>query len=570
MGEEVPVVVGDGLEFVGVGLTVAGGEGGVRLLQDLTLQLSGSGGLVAILGPSGCGKSTFLKVVAGIVGHTDGVVRWRGTELGDDAEFDAGEIGYVPQFSIAHEGLSVGECFEDAMRIRGISVVGDADPVASIAARVGLDATRRISVLSGGQRRRLALGLELMSEPEILMCDEVTSGLDPRSEEEVVGLLRQEAVRGRLVLNVTHSLRHLALHDEVVVLCAGRLAYHGPPALLGHYFGITDMEELYPRLGLRSSDEWADSWSRKREGYVAERPLKEGGGKVAIERGVGSFLAQATVVFSRRLRLLVRDRGALGLQAAMVFGFPILVLMFALDGIPGLAAFNERFAGADIARQLAADLESTASYMRVGSLVSGLILFQVVLLSLMGANNAAREVSGERLIFEKERFSGLRPEAYLAGKTGFIVLLSAVQSLWMAVFLGIFVGLPGNWVSQACILVLSNLAMGMVSLGISALMRTSEQSSLLTVYLVGFQLPLSGAVLAMPDWLGRLSRPFIEGYWAWAGFVQTFADVRHFDAVLRTTATPVCSVGAAAMVLAIHIAVGFLLALWGARRSHWE
>jgi ABC-type multidrug transport system ATPase subunit len=262
MSENLPVEAGAGLDFVGVGLTVGDG---VRLLQDVSLSLQGAGGLVAILGPSGCGKSTFLKVVAGILGHTEGKVIWRGTELGDDAEFDAGEVGYVPQFSIAHEGLTVGECFEDAMRIRGLDVAGDPDPVEAVAARVGLDVTRRISVLSGGQRRRLALGLELMSEPEILMCDEVTSGLDSRSEEEVVGLLRQESARGRLVLNVTHSLRHLALHDEVVVLCAGRLVYHGAPSLLGHYFGITDMEELYPRLGMRAPEEWADSWARKRE-----------------------------------------------------------------------------------------------------------------------------------------------------------------------------------------------------------------------------------------------------------------------------------------------------------------
>jgi energy-coupling factor transporter ATP-binding protein EcfA2 len=456
------------------------------------------------------------------------------------------------------------------MRIRGLDVAGDPDPVEAVAARVGLDVTRRISVLSGGQRRRLALGLELMSEPEILMCDEVTSGLDPRSEEEVVGLLRQESARGRLVLNVTHSLRHLALHDEVVVLCAGRLVYHGAPSLLGHYFGITDMEELYPRLGMRAPEEWADSWARKREGYVVALRSVSGSSSGVVERSVGRFREQASVVFWRRLRLLMRDRGALGLQAAMVFGFPVLVLMFALDGIPGLAAFNERFGGADIARQLASDLESTASYMRVGSLVSGLILFQVVLLSLMGANNAAREVSGERLIFEKERFSGLRPEAYLAGKSAFVAVLSLVQSLWMAVFLGMFVGLPGDWIAQAMLLVLANFAMGMVALGVSALMRTPEQSSLLTVYLVGFQLPLSGAVLAMPDWLGRLSRPFIEGYWAWAGFVQTFHDMRHFDAVLKTTATPVCGVGAAVAVLVLHVCAGFLLALAGARRSHWD
>src|SRR5207248_9752458 len=111
-------------------------------------------------------------------------------------------------------------------------------------ADVGLTgiADRRVRVLSGGQKRRLALALEMVSSPVLLLCDEVTSGLDPKAEDEIVRLLRKLSQHvgangsPRTVLSVTHSLRHLDLHDSVAVLYEGHLVYHGPPQLLLHYF----------------------------------------------------------------------------------------------------------------------------------------------------------------------------------------------------------------------------------------------------------------------------------------------------------------------------------------------
>ncbi|MEY2600239.1 MAG: hypothetical protein RLZZ142_2498, partial [Verrucomicrobiota bacterium] len=464
---------------------------------------------------------------------------------------------------------------EDAVRLR-VGGVGREEVerrVDSILEEVGMEAIaeKRVEVLSGGQRRRLALGMELVSAPRLLLCDEVTSGLDPRAEDELTLLLRQVASRGRVVLNITHSLKHLALHDSVIVLSAGRLVYHADPKHLLHYFGIGHQEELYPRLAERAPEDWAHSWQKHKSAYYGAGPA--GGGK-SEEWGEGegglpaSAWKQGLVLWRRRWRLFFRDAGQVKLQIALLLGFPALVVIFALKGLPSLRAAAEISDNA--VQQMLSDFATRLDYLRVGGLVSGLIMFQVVLLTLMGSNNGAREISGERLILEKEKFSGLSPLAYVASKVGFLGVLVAVQSIWMGLFVNSVIRMPGDLVWQNGFLFLVNAAMTAVTLGISSLARTPEQSSLISVYLVGFQLPLSGAVLALPDWLGQLTRPFIASYWGWSGFLQTLQETRFYKAVTDMTQTPMMPPMTVLWVLGCHVILGLTVAYLGSRGSRWE
>ncbi|MEK0445509.1 MAG: hypothetical protein RLZZ399_830 [Verrucomicrobiota bacterium] len=560
---------------------VVGEVSPVALLQGIDLHFGGSGGtggqLVAVLGPSGCGKSTLLKVIAGLLEESGGTIRWRGKDVGEDGEFESHEVGYVPQFSIAHEKLRVWECVEDAVRLRcggldGAQVDGRVDAVLREVGMEGI-AEKRVEVLSGGQLRRVGLGMELVSEPQLLLCDEVTSGLDPRSEDEITHLMKSVASKGRIVLNITHSLRNLELYDSVVVLFQGRLAFHGPPGEIPHYFGISHHEELYPRLTENAPEEWAAAWRENGEGYEGLIGCQPGekravGVESAGAEGVASGWVQFWVLFKRRWRLLGRDAGQIKLQLALLFGFPCLVVIFALNGLPALRAAAEL--PEDPLRQLVSDFSTKLEYLKVGGTVSGLIMFQVVLLTLMGANNAAREIAGERRILEKEKFSGLSPWAYVASKVAFLVVLVAVQSLWMAVFVNSVIRMPGNLALQSLFLILVNGAMTATSLGISGVMRTAEQSSLVSVYLVGFQLPLSGAVLALPEWLGRLTRPFIASYWGWSGFLQTLEETRFYNAVVQMIQTPLMSMSAVVWVLGCHCVLGVVLGYIGSRESRWS
>jgi ABC-type multidrug transport system ATPase subunit len=583
------------------------------LISQITAHLP-HGHFAAIIGPSGCGKSTLLKVVAGIKEHTAGVIHWQGRDVVAEDDLDPHEIGYVPQFSIAYELLTVDECVESALRLRVASLTAE-----QLDERIDkvLDATgiadirdRRVSMLSGGQKRRLAMAMELVSSPSLLLCDEVTSGLDPQSEDEIVHLLHDLSRSDeRIVLNVTHSLQHIDLYDSVIVLYQGQLVYHGGPKFIAHYFGITNPTDLYPRLAKRKAAEWHNSWQKYRASYYEQSRLpaittpaapdapkpeaseeeelarlrkivegqekaaetggeKSGGRKPPATVVPGAFM-QFGVLLARRWKLFFRDRGQLILQLALLFGFPCLVVIFAFDGLPqvkGLVADG----GANLlerARQEAVALRQIAN---TGTLVSGLIMFQVILLALMGSNNSAREVAGERNLFEKEKFAGLSPLAYVASKVTFLGALVLAQSLWMTVFVNMVVGFHGDFITQATSLFLVNAAITAVCLGISSWMKSAEQSSLLSIYLVGFQLPLSGAVLALPKFLAAGTQVFIASYYGWSGFIRSMENTRYYDAIKQIAQTEPASGFLCVWVLLAHVVIGLFLAYTGCKNSRWE
>jgi hypothetical protein len=132
------------------------------------------------------------------------------------------------------------------------------------------------------------------------------------------------------------------------------------------------------------------------------------------------------------------------------------------------------------------------------------------------------------------------------------------------------VGFPGDLVQQAALLIGVNGAITAVCLAVSAWSRSTEQASLISVYLVGFQLPLSGAVLALPDWLNPAVRPLIASYWGWSGYLQTLRDTRFYDVARSVSDTSLAAAEVCVWVLACHVGIGILAALLGCRRSQWE
>lgn len=561
-----------------------GEEESLFLLRDINFCVP-KGHFMAIVGPSGCGKTTLLKTIAGIKENTEGSFYWEGRDLAEEGDFEPNEIGYVPQFSIAYEELTVDENVENAARLR---VSADEDElnelIDSVLEETGLAeiADRRVAMLSGGQKRRLSLAMELVSRPKILLCDEVTSGLDPRSEREIVELLHDLSLRdGRIVISVTHSLAQMALYDSIMVLVRGRLAYHGEPRTMAHYFGVEGVEEVYPRLQLREPADWAASWLKHRSDYYAalekcyvakfaaqgvEPPAPDGDGSET--EPTPGYWTQLGVMLRRRFSILFRDRTQLLLQLAMVLVFPVLVALFSSKGQEQLLRLTDR-AGNDIAVEIQAQQEQAEVRAKVGSAVSGIIMFEVILLGLMGSNNSASEIAGERLIMEKEKFAGASPAAYVSSKAIYLSVLVLIQSLWMFAFVQFFWPLRGNPLNHLFYLLLANAAMTSVCLGISANCKTAAQASLLSIYLVGFQLPLSGAVLALPDSIERLTQPFISAYWAWSGSISGL-DNEVYKAVSSIVQTAFSPAALCNGVLLAHIVAGVVLAYVGARRTRWE
>lgn len=609
------------LQADGITYEIETPDGSLKLLDNVSFNVP-RGHFMAIVGPSGCGKTTLLKAIAGMIAETDGRFFWNGHDLAEE-DFEPTEIGFVPQFSIAYDQLSVDENVESAARLRcrfdSVDELDDSiDNALEVTGMEGI-ADRDVKILSGGQKRRLALAMELVSNPRLLICDEVTSGLDPRSEHDIVNLLHEiSRSEGRIVISVTHSLSHLDRYDSILVMHQGCVAYHGSPKTMLHYFGVSSLEEIYPKLQDREGSSWCRSWGKHRDSYYSrleqerekkilsgelpdpaavrsaaevgkgEAPAEHGTEKREAVRGgsgetsaaeesgnspegpeedipeIPGFFTQFFCLLGRRWRIFFRDRSQLVLQLVMVLLFPVLVAMFTDKGtgqIVGLSATQD-------VQTIQKDMEAQQLNMKTGSAVSGIIMFEVILLGLMGSNNAAREVAGERAIMEKEKYAGMRPSAYLASKLVYLSVLVLVQSVWMFAFVDFFWD-RGGGLTHLLFLILANAAMTFVCLGISSLARSADQASLLSIYLVGFQLPLSGAVLALPEQVEGFIRPFISAYWAWSGSISALkADVYNaVKNVLDTDLTPalVCYI-----VLGVHVACGIAASYAGIRRSRWE
>ncbi len=621
----------------------------LNLIDRVNLKIP-KGHFMAIVGPSGCGKTTLLNTIAGLNEMSEGYIYWDGRDLEEEGDLEPAELGYVPQFSIAYDELTVDESIEAVTKLRvKTRDLDDLDQrIDRVLEETGLApiADRLVKVLSGGQKRRLGLAMELVTDPTLLLCDEVTSGLDPRSERDIVRRLHDLSRRdGRIVISVTHSLAHLELYDSILVLHEGRVAYHGPPAGLTHYFSVEDTEEIYPRLAKQDSNRWRKSWEKHADVYYSkieknrnklidagelnvpltaskqtspdtatapievededwdeingEVPEKASSSKrnkrkkekspdteplsldddndiiketTEAVRTPGAF-SQFCTLLARRWKIFFRDRGQVFLQLAIMICFPLIVILFAEQGNETLLSFSD--SGTDYSVSGLENLNKIASNRaKVGGAVSGIIMFQMVLLALMGSNNAAREIAGERKIMEKEKFGGVSPFAYLLSKITFLVAIILVQSLIMGIAVQSAWAFKGtgstSYVDHFIFLVLINAAMTFICLGISSLMKTSEKASLLSIYLVGFQLPLSGAVLALPETVGMITRPFISAYWAWAGSLQHLRT-DYYAAVKGVTETRIDFNSTTCMtILGAQILIGLILTYIGIRRHQWE
>ena len=552
-------------------LTVRPRVGSAALVHGATADFP-AGGLHALIGPSGCGKTTLLKGILDIL-PAEGEVLLHGRVLGARAEL-LHEVAFAPQFSIAHGKLTVSEAVGCALKL--YQKTDDA----TLAARnaellqlVGLGERGNTVVekLSGGQLRRLGLALELTTDPACLLCDEVTSGLDPRSEDQIIAVLRAlVAERGKTVVCVIHNLAKLGQFDTVTVVFEGAVVFQGPLAAMLEHFGVADALELYDRLSEQSSGHWRQLWANVVSENSVHAPAAEWTPPASVRRvperpSAGSQLG---TLLARRWRLLVRDRGYLLLTLAITFGFPCLVVIFALGGLPQMKGLALENTGGFLET-----LQARASYRQsaaeTATLVSGLIIFQVILLCLMGSNNGAREIAAERTLYEKERMSGLRPSAYAWSKLIYTALLGAGQGVWMTVFVKILCEFPGGWGAQLAVLGMTGASMSVVCLGLSAVLSSPDKASLLSIYLVGFQLPLSGVVLALPAALVWAVRPFIATYWGWAGYLMAMTDSRFYDAVVMLDkgwlSPPVAAVG----VLGAHLITGAALVFWGCQRKCW-
>lgn len=527
----------------------------------------------AVIGPSGCGKTTLMKAMLGMIKRT-GTAQFDSVPIHSPNDL-AGTIGFVPQFTLAQPNLTVRETFRYALALN----LSDADErerrlqAVLETTKLTPHADKRVASLSGGQTRRVGLGLELTLSPQCLICDEVTSGLDPNSEDEMLDLLRELVSReNKSIICIIHNLAKLSRFDSVSVVLQGHVIFQGSHPDLLRYFSVENALDLYTQLESRPIEYWLERWENLRrlgleivddEDNPATQAHATNSSDAGKQTARAGFFAQLITLLARRFRLFIRDNGYFALTLAITFGFPCIVVIFALDGLPQVPRMP--LEQTVISYQQALEARAIQiEQMRIATLATGLVLFQVMLLALMGANNGGREIAAERNLYEKERMTGLRPGAYALSKIIFTSTIAIFQGLWMCAFVKIICNFPGDWSVQLLTMAGVCVAMTLICLGFSALMQSPEKASLLSIYLVGFQLPLSGIVLELPEALVWVFRPFINIYWGWSGFFSAMQSSPIYDAyTLMNAHAAIYEFGIAGTVLFLHAIVGVLMVFRG-------
>ena len=239
------------------GLCVSAGGHRILEMVDLTLH---PGEMCALIGPSGAGKSTLIRALLGLKEPSEGSVRF-----GAKPVDEMGPAGYVPQEDALHRGLTVWKELAYAAELRMPDTPAPAREarIRKVLTQVGLTdrSDVRIRRLSGGQRKRVAVALELLTSPPLLILDEPTSGLDPGLESKSMKLFSEVADSGRMVLVATHAMESLDRADALCVLVKGRVAFFGPPKLALEFFRVERYAGLFHQLEKQSPGAWALSQS---------------------------------------------------------------------------------------------------------------------------------------------------------------------------------------------------------------------------------------------------------------------------------------------------------------------
>lgn len=568
----------------------------LRVLEQVSFMAPG-GHVLAVIGPSGSGKTTLLRILAGLAEPEAGSVAFKSRDLIKQPLY-ANQLGWVPsgdESLIDH--LTVRENFISAAILRGAGRTKDEmlSRVSHVLVTVGLEniATERTSALGLAQRRRLKLGMALVADPVIVLCDDFTVGLDVRSEREFEALLKLVACDrpDRIVIHATDALANLSSYDTVVVLHEGYVAFHGPARAIPHYFTVPTYDEVYARLAKRPAQRWGDSWMKHRDAYYAAfklggnaevlSPAEEDPGdadrtivmkqqgedeepeekkKPAAEAEVRPIIplpgmfSQAQHLVKRRWTLLRRTPREWISHAALLVGAPAVAALLLM---PNLKLIKEMRAGA-----ANAEVVWPASYT-----VSMIVLIQVLLVLFMAVRAGAREIASRRALYERERIGGVSPAAWLLGSLLFVLPVILVQSFWMEMFIEIVSGgLPGPALPRLLLPALSAAAFTGICLGISANSSTAERAHSASLTLLCANVVLCGALLGFPKALGHVVHPFITAHYGWSGIIDSLQGTAYFNPIDQFVRTWFATPNLAMIMLGVHFLVGVVLAFVGLRR----
>jgi ABC-type multidrug transport system ATPase subunit/pSer/pThr/pTyr-binding forkhead associated (FHA) protein len=489
----------------------------LNILQNISVTIKPRE-FIVVVGQSGGGKSTFVDAVAGYRPATPpSKVYVNDIDIYQHFDSIRNDIGFVPQKDIIHMELTIYQALDYAAQLRMPSDTSPEERQKRVMEVLAdLDLTHRkdvqISGLSGGQQKRVSIGVELLTKPGLFFLDEPTSGLDPGTETALMQLMRRLADQGRTIILITHATKNVMLADKVIFLArGGYLAWFGPPDEALAYFdqhrserdrraGKIEFDEIYAILDDASkgkAPEWAQRYreSRAYQEYIA-KPLadKLAPGKEPTVREAArmpqkktaakhmSPLRQFMILSARNVKILTRDKFALGLMLATA---PIVSL---LDVVLSLALGSHPF---DFYK---------------GNMTNVIItLFLMTIYGVMvGGISQMREIVKEADIYKRERLVNLQIFPYIFSKVWIAALLAFYQGAAYVIVHYLAFDMPGGVIEFVLIyftMVLVTFAGMMLGLFASALAPNANSAPLIVIILMLPQIVLGGAIVPVPTFV---------------------------------------------------------------------
>jgi ABC transport system ATP-binding/permease protein len=526
---------------------------------------------VAIIGGSGSGKSTLMRALNGAQRATGGQIRVNGEDFYEQYEQYQPVIGYVPQKDIVQDNLSIYQTLWYGGRLRFPN-----EPIASIEQRISrametLELVdfkdRLVRNLSGGQKKRVSIALELMADPRLLFMDEPSSGLDPGLDYELMDTLRRLADRGHNVIIVTHTTLNIDKCDHIALMARGNLAYFGPPRDALAFFGVKDYPEIYTKVQqnpdengpamnpVEAGAKWAEKY-RQTPIYInnVTKRMLPIDSKTAPNvlsntrlRGArrGSFGQQLRTLTERTVALVRRDFRTI---LAMMIILPLVGLFLGLisyDGERGergqmlinrfdkpsdMNEFFDTFPLKPVPQPLSAngainsgenkpqsesgDSATSSDVQKIGTFGPASdaqrLLFMISLaVVLLGLFTSAYTIVEERSLFMRERMVNLRIPPYLSSKVVVYGGLALVSSILFMLALSVGVRLPDQgiitWGPLEVFITLLLTSLAGISIGL-LLSATSTQTNAVTYAVLGVLF----IQILFPGVLFKMDGPILE------------------------------------------------------------
>lgn len=443
------------------------------ILDDTTLKIEPCE-FVAIIGGSGSGKSTLMNCINGFDKPTVGKVLVNGVDLYDNYEALKNVIGYVPQQDIVHENLTLFEMLKYVAKLRMPIDTTEEEyehRVEQVIEMVELKEHRDkiIRTMSGGQKKRASIAVELIDDPSLFFLDEPSSGLDPGTERSLMKLLQRMSHQGKTIIAITHNTQNLHLCDKIIFLGAGGyMAYFGPPAGALEFFGVSDLVDAYT---LVESDPqgWEIRFNNSKhnvsqEDHDVEQPPRQ---ETSSKK---PFWRQTKVLAQRYMNLIWNDKPRL---LFLLLQGPLIALLFSMVSVSD--TFNSYY-----------DAQSMLFSLSCAAIWVGLM-------------NAIQEICKERNIVRREYMSDMRLDAYICSKLIVLSAMAFAQSLAMLSVFASTVGLPESgaigglpFIEMLITIFLVTISSSSLGLLISALSKNPDRAMVLAPVLLIPQLLFSG------------------------------------------------------------------------------